>query len=93
MLRLVAAAVLASVLVGSVKGQTARVEIIPFASVTLKDSEFLSGDKGGQDITIAGELRLPKRDSDKLPAVVHLHGSGGLAGTGYIIRPMNGRRN
>jgi dienelactone hydrolase len=36
-------------------------------------------------VTIAGELRIPKRGSDKLAAVVLLHGSGGIAGTGTMI--------
>ncbi len=84
MLRLMAAAVLASI-VGPAYGQTARVEVIPFASTTLGDSEFLRDGKGGREVTIAGELRLPKGDGERFPAVILLHGSGGLGGAGSPI--------
>jgi poly(3-hydroxybutyrate) depolymerase len=82
MFRLAVAAVLAAIFVGSAQSQTARVEILPITTTTLKDSEFLAGGKGGQDATIAGELRLPKGTGDKLPAVILLHGSGGVGGAG-----------
>ena len=36
-------------------------------------------------MTIGGELRLPKAQTDKFPAVILLHGSGGLGGTGSPI--------
>ncbi|MGA7324357.1 MAG: dienelactone hydrolase family protein [Rhodomicrobium sp.] len=85
MLRLVVMAVLAATLIGVAYGDTARVEILPFTSKTLKDSEFLAGGQGGQAVTIAGELRLPKSASAKLPAVILLHGSGGLGGTGSPV--------
>jgi len=60
--------------------QVARTEIHPFASTTLTDQEFLAGKKEGKPVTIAGELRLPRPGTDRPPAVVLLHGSGGLSG-------------
>jgi hypothetical protein len=36
-------------------------------------------------VTIAGELRIPKAGNEKLSAVVLLHGSGGVGGTGSMI--------
>ena len=54
--------------------------------VTLHDLDIANArPQGGQDVMIAGELRLPKADSDKLPTVVLLHGSGTLGGTGSSI--------
>jgi dienelactone hydrolase len=85
MLRLLATAALATTLLNGAYGETAPVEILPFTSTTLKDSEFLTGGQGGQAVTIGGELRLPKATGDKFPAVVLLHGSGGLGGTGAPV--------
>ncbi len=83
-LRLMAAALLAST-IGLAYGQTARVEILPLMSTTLTDSEFLRDGKGGREVMIAGELRLPKGEGEKFPAVILLHGSGGLGSTGSPI--------
>ena len=63
--------------------QVARMEILSFPSMTLTDQEFLTGKKDGKPVTIAGELRLPRPGNDRLPAVVLLHGSGGVAG--YVL--------
>jgi len=60
--------------------QIARVELHPFQSTTLTDQEFLTGQKEGKPIVIAGELRIPKPGADRLPTVVLLHGSGGVGG-------------
>jgi dienelactone hydrolase len=60
--------------------QVARMEVHPFASTTLTDQEFLTGRRDGRPVTLAGELRLPRPGSDRLPAVVLLHGSGGISG-------------
>lgn len=65
-----------------VHAQTTRIELHAFRSTTLTDEQFLNGVKEGQPVTIAGELRLPpRRGSTRLPAVVLLHGSGGLSGS------------
>jgi dienelactone hydrolase len=83
MIRLAAAATaMLALLVGSVSAQVARLEVHPVASITLKDSDFLAGRKEGQPVMLAGELRIPKLGNDKLPAVVLLHGSGGIGGMG-----------
>src|SRR5512136_1938646 len=58
----------------------ARMEIITFQSTTLTDQEILSGKKEGKPVTLAGELRLPLSASARLPAVILLHGSGGISG-------------
>ena len=61
----------------SVKDLAARTEIRPIETLTLTDQQFLSGDKNGKAITIAGMLRFPQGASGRLPAVILLHGSGG----------------
>jgi dienelactone hydrolase len=57
-----------------------RMEILSFRSTTLTDQEFLSGRKEGKPVTISGELRLPRSGNDRLPVVILVHGSGGIAG-------------
>jgi dienelactone hydrolase len=44
----------------------------------MSDQDFLNGRKDGKPVTLAGELRIPRPGTDKLPAVVLLHGSGGV---------------
>jgi dienelactone hydrolase len=63
------------------QAQVAREEVHAFQSVTLSDTEFLSGKQDGKPVTLAGLLRLPRVDPDKLPAVILLHGAGGMGGT------------
>lgn len=58
----------------------ARTEIRPIETLTLSDQQFLTGDKNGKAVTIAGELRIPRGATGRLPAVVLLHGSGGVNG-------------
>ncbi|MGF6791578.1 dienelactone hydrolase family protein [Paraburkholderia sp. 35.1] len=60
--------------------QVARIEVIPFESMTLTDEQFLAGSEDGKRVTIAGELRLPRPGTDRLPAVILLHPSGGIGG-------------
>ena len=58
----------------------ARVELIPFESLTLPDSAFLKGDKAaGKPTLLAAELHIAQGPG-KRPLVVLLHGSGGLSG-------------
>jgi dienelactone hydrolase len=63
----------------------ARIEVIPISSMTLDTGQFLRGDKDGKPVQIAGELRIPATPppgTAKLPAVILVHGSGGMsAGT------------
>src|SRR5215468_11310952 len=56
----------------------ARTELRPIETLTLTDQQFLSGDKNGKAVTIAGELRIPRGVTGRMPAVVLLHGSGGV---------------
>jgi dienelactone hydrolase len=68
-------------LINQAHAQTARIEIHALRTTTLTDQQFLNGVKEGQPATIAAELRLPRRTTDRMPAVVLLHGSGGLSGS------------
>jgi dienelactone hydrolase len=55
-----------------------RTEVHPVQTVTLGTADFLLGKKDGKPTMIAGELRIPKPGTDRLPAVVLVHGSGGI---------------
>jgi dienelactone hydrolase len=55
-----------------------RTEVHPVQTVTLGTADFLLGKKDGKPTMIAGELRIPKPGTDRLPAVVLVHGSGGV---------------
>jgi dienelactone hydrolase len=74
-----------TLLAGGVQAQIARQEFYALQSITLSDADFLIGKKDGFPVTLAGVLRLPKLGSEKLPAVVLLHGSGGVGGDGGMI--------
>lgn len=63
--------------------QIARVEVHPIQSVTMTDQDFLNGRKDGKPVLLAGQLRIPRPGADRLPAVVLLHGSGGV-GTNVV---------
>src|SRR2546422_11046684 len=56
----------------------ARIELRPIETLTLTDQQFLTGDKNGKAVTIAGQLRFPQGASGRLPVVILQHGSGGL---------------
>jgi dienelactone hydrolase len=56
----------------------ARIELRPVETLTLTDQQFLTGDKNDKVVTIAGELRIPRGVNGRMPAVVLLHGSGGV---------------
>ena len=55
-----------------------RTEIHAIETITLSDQQLLTGDKNGQRVTIAGQLRFPQGATGRLPAVILLHGSGGI---------------
>lgn len=57
-----------------------RLEVHTLPSVTVSNQQFLTGYRYGRPVTVAGELRLPKGNTDKFPAVVLIHGSGGVSG-------------
>jgi len=52
---------------------------IHFRSLSLTAENFAAGVKEGAPVTLSGELMLP-RGSGRVPAVVLLHGSGGITG-------------
>jgi dienelactone hydrolase len=58
--------------------QVAKTEICPLQTMTLTDEQFLTGAKDGKPTLVAGELRIPRMGEDRLPAVVLVHGSGGV---------------
>ncbi len=55
-----------------------RMEMLPIPSVTMTTQQVLAGDIAGAPVMIAGQLRIPKPGTDKLPAIIMVHGSGGL---------------
>jgi len=60
------------------------------ASRTLTGGEFLRGGVPGREALLGGELRLPLNAPAKVPAVVLVHGSGGIgAGPDYWARALN----
>lgn len=61
------------------EAQVPRVEIHPFETRTPSDQQFLTGSADAPRTMIAGELRFPTAGTDRLPAVVLLHGSGGIS--------------
>jgi dienelactone hydrolase len=64
----------------AVNDLAARTELRAVDTLTITDQQFLTGDRNGNTVSIAGELRLPQGFPGKLPAVVLLHGSGGVNG-------------
>lgn len=75
-----AATLLAATLVGAGTRACAqaRWEIRPVATTTLSNQQILTGTQDGTPATIAGELRIPKPGTDRLPAVILVHGSAGI---------------
>src|SRR5947207_15404780 len=68
----------------------ARIELRPIETLTLTDQQFLTGDKNGKAVTIAGELRLPRGATGRVPAVILQHGSGGVGpGPEFWARYLN----
>jgi dienelactone hydrolase len=58
--------------------QIARNEIHSFQTISPSDQQFLMKKEGAPSPTIAGELRIPRPGTDRMPAVVLLHGSDGV---------------
>lgn len=59
--------------------RTWKIELHTLASSTLTDQQFLTGQRDGRPVTLSGALRLPPGMA-KVPAVVLMHGSGGVSG-------------
>ena len=64
----------------SAHAQIARLELHMMQTQSPTDQEFLTGRKDAKPVIITGELRIPRPGTDRLPAVVLLHGSGGASG-------------
>ena len=62
----------------SLKDLAARTEVRAIETLTVTDQQFLTGDKNGKAVTIAGQLQFPQGASGRLPVVILQHGSGGL---------------
>lgn len=79
MIRVVSGVLLSVLLAGAAHAQgLVRMEIIPFPSVTLTTQQILGGDLNGKPVTLAGQLRIPRAGTDKLPTVLIVHASGGI---------------
>jgi dienelactone hydrolase len=76
---------------GSAQAQAIfRTEIYPMQTVTLSTTDFLLGKKDGKPASIAGDLRIPKPGTDRIPAIVLVHGSGGVGfNTGMWVGELN----
>ncbi len=58
-----------------------RIEVHPIPSVTLSTAQFLTVQREGKPVTLAGELRLPPgAPGTRFPAFVVIHGSSGIGG-------------
>lgn len=62
------------------QAQIARLELHVLQTQSPTDQEFLTGKKDAKPATISGELRIPRPGTDRVPAVVLLHASGGATG-------------
>ena len=66
-----------------------RIEVRPFESMTMTGDAFLRGEPG-KPVMLAGELRIPRPGTDKLPAVILAHASGGInAGVDRWAQELN----
>ena len=67
-----------------------RIEILAVRSTTFTGEEFLKGTAIGREVLLGGELRLPVGPPAKVPAVVLVHGSGGVgSGVDAWARVLN----
>jgi dienelactone hydrolase len=53
-------------------------ELRPIETVTLTAQQFLTGSKNGSPATLGGELRIPTSGTDRIPAVILIHGGSGV---------------
>jgi dienelactone hydrolase len=67
-----------------------NLEIYFIETLTLSDKQFLVGDRDGLPVRIAAHLHSPAADT-RVPAVVLLHGSGGIGGNVPVwVQALNG---
>ncbi len=55
-----------------------RIEILPVRSQTVPLDGILRGTRTGPEVLLGGELRLPAGVTGRVPAVILIHGSGGI---------------
>jgi dienelactone hydrolase len=71
------------------KDMAVRTELHPIQTLWISDQQFLTGDSKGRQVTVSGQLSIP-RGSGKLPTVILMHGSGGMGGNvSYWVRQLN----
>ncbi len=67
-----------------------RIEILPVRSQTVPIDALLRGERTGPEVLLGGELRLPFGVAGRVPVVVLIHGSGGIAaGPDMWARTLN----
>jgi dienelactone hydrolase len=82
--------ILAGLLTQNSSAQVARTEVHPIQTMTLTDQQFLTGAKDGKPTTVAGVLRIPRPGTERLPAVILVHGSSGIgANVDYWQQQLN----
>lgn len=74
----IVAAAVGLALTASPAGAQQRIVLLPFESVTLTTQQVLLGDTKGQPVRLTGELRLPSMATGRVPAVILVHGIGGI---------------
>jgi len=78
MKRSVAACVMALGLSGANAQTVGPTETYPVPSVTLTTDQILGNKLEGKPVTLTGELRFPNAGTGRVPAVILVHGSGGI---------------
>ena len=63
----------------SLAQDASHVQVIPVNTITISDNEALLGKNEGSPAIIAGQLRIPRSQASKFPAVLLVHGRGGLS--------------
>jgi len=70
--------------------EPAKTELMLLKTVTVSEEQFLLGSQDGRPVTLAAELRLPTAGTTRLPAMILLHGSGGIqSGNDRWARELN----
>lgn len=67
--------------VASAQTPPASTQLMSLQTVTLTEEQFLTGSRDGRPVTIAAELRFPSAGTERVPAMILLHGSGGIMST------------
>ena len=80
MMKMVAAALAGTCCASATAAQgVGRMEIHAIPSITVSNQQFLTGNRYGKPVILGGELRLPRGTAENFPAVILIHGSGGIS--------------